>query len=196
MSKNKNSQDHIRYDILVQDALRGVVRKILGEVEKTGLPGDHHFFISFVTKATGVRISERLLKQYENEMTIVIQNQYWDFKVSDIGFQVGLSFEGQNELLEIPFSAIKGFFDPSVQFALQFDVSDVEGDKEEDKKENKPDADNVREIKSKPKKVKKLKTPKQNEKSKSDENSASGEEDTAKEESHKVVSLDSFRKKD
>ena len=80
------SEDHIRYDILVQEALRTVVRKVMAEVAKTGLPGDHHFFISFITHAPGVRISERLLEQYEKEMTIVIQNQYWDFKVSETGF--------------------------------------------------------------------------------------------------------------
>lgn len=118
------AEDHIRYDILAQDALRGVVRKVLMEVAKTGLPGDHHFFISFVTHAPGVRISERLLSQYEKEMTIVLQNQFWDLKATDAGFQVGLSFDGHSELLEIPYSAVKGFFDPSVQFGLQFDVGE------------------------------------------------------------------------
>jgi uncharacterized protein len=116
------AEDLIRYDILAQEALRGVVRKVLSEVVKTGLPGEHHFFISFVTHAPGVRISQRLLEQYDKEMTIVLQNQFWDLKVSETGFEVGLSFDGQRETLGIPFSAIKGFFDPSVQFGLQFDV--------------------------------------------------------------------------
>lgn len=116
------TEDLIRYDILAQEALRGVVRKVLSEVTKTGLPGEHHFFISFVTKAPGVRISQRLLEQYDKEMTIVLQNQFWDLKVNETGFEVGLSFDGQRETLGIPFSAIKGFFDPSVQFGLQFDV--------------------------------------------------------------------------
>lgn len=115
------AEDHMRYDILAQEALRGVVRKVLSEVAKTGLPGDHHFFISFVTRAPGVRLSEKLLGQYDKEMTIVIQNQYWDLKVNETGFEVGLSFDGIPETLVIPFSAIKGFFDPSVQFGLQFD---------------------------------------------------------------------------
>jgi hypothetical protein len=115
------AEDHLRYDILAQEALRGVVRKVLAEVAKTGLPGDHHFFISFVTRAPGVRLSEKLLGQYDKEMTIVIQNQYWDLKVTETGFEVGLSFDGQPEMLVIPFAAIKGFFDPSVQFGLQFD---------------------------------------------------------------------------
>ena len=127
------AEDHMRYDILAQEALRGVVRKVLAEVAKTGLPGEHHFFISFVTRAPGVRLSEKLLGQYDKEMTIVIQNQYWDLKVSEIGFEVGLSFDGIPETLVIPFSAVKGFFDPSVQFGLQFDpktapgASEVEG---------------------------------------------------------------------
>lgn len=119
------AQDHIRYDILAQEALRGVVKKVLTEVSRTGLPGDHHFFISFMTQAPGVRLSQKLLGQYENEMTIVLQNQFWDLKVTETGFEVGLSFDGINELLFIPYSAIKGFFDPSVQFGLQFEVADT-----------------------------------------------------------------------
>jgi hypothetical protein len=115
------AEDHIRYDILAQEALRGVVRKVLAEVSKTGLPGEHHFFISFVTRAPGVRLSQRLLEQYDKDMTIVLQNQFWDLKVSETAFEVGLSFDSHPETLVIPFSAIKGFFDPSVQFGLQFD---------------------------------------------------------------------------
>lgn len=116
------AEDLIRYDILAQEALRGVVRKVLSEVARTGLPGEHHFFISFVTKAAGVRLSQRLLEQYDKEMTIVLQNQFNNLKVTETGFEVELSFEGRPETLVIPFSAIKGFFDPSVQFGLQFDV--------------------------------------------------------------------------
>ena len=116
------AEDLIRYDILAQDALRGVVRKVLSEVTKTGLPGEHHFFISFMTRAPGVRISQRLLAQYDKEMTIVLQNQFWDLTVTETGFEVGLSFDGQRETLGVPYSAIKGFFDPSVQFGLTFDV--------------------------------------------------------------------------
>jgi hypothetical protein len=116
------AEDLIRYDILAQEALRGVVRKVLAEVARTGLPGEHHFFINFVTRAPGVRVSQRLLEQYDKEMTIVMQNQYDNLKVHDTGFEVDLSFDGRAETLVIPFSAIKGFFDPSVQFGLQFDV--------------------------------------------------------------------------
>ena len=103
------AQDHIRYDILTQEALRGVVRKVLTEVAKTGLPGEHHFFISFITKAPGVRVSQRLLDQYPSDMTIVLQNQFWDLKVGESGFEVGLSFDDKPETLVIPFTAIKGF---------------------------------------------------------------------------------------
>lgn len=120
------SDDHIRYDVLVQEALRGVVRKVIGEVVRTGLPGDHHFYIAFDTTAPGVRISSRIREQYPEEMTVVLQHQFWDLIVTEHTFEVGLSFGGIPERLLIPFSAIKGFFDPSVQFGLQFEV-DNEG---------------------------------------------------------------------
>jgi hypothetical protein len=117
------AEDLIRYDILAQDALRGVVRKVLSEVSRTGLPGEHHFFISFATRAPGVRISSRLLAQYPEEMTIVLQHQYWDLTVTEQAFEVGLSFNNVPERLLVPFTAIKGFADPSVQFGLQFEVA-------------------------------------------------------------------------
>jgi hypothetical protein len=116
------AEDHIRYDILAQEALRGVMRKVLAEVARTGLPGNHHFFITFLTNAPGVRISPRLREKYPEQMTIVIQFQYWDLKVSDTGFEVGLSFSDVPERLEIPFAAVRGFYDPSVNFELEFDV--------------------------------------------------------------------------
>ena len=125
------AEDLIRYDILAQEALRGVVRKVLTEVARTGLPGEHHFFISFVTKAPGVRVSQRLVEQYDKEMTIVLQNQFANLRVNDTGFEVELSFDGRAELLSIPYSAVKGFFDPSVQFGLQFDVERAPGDEAE-----------------------------------------------------------------
>ena len=117
------AEDLIRYDILAQDALRGVVRKVLSEVSRTGLPGEHHFYISFLTRAPGVRISSRLLAQYPEEMTIVIQHQYWDLTVTEQALEVGLSFNGVPERLLVPFAAVKGFLDPSVQFGLQFDTA-------------------------------------------------------------------------
>ena len=112
--------DHIRYDILTQEALRGVVRTVLTDAAKNGLPGEHHFYISFDTRADGVRLSPRMLAQYPQEMTVVLQHQFWDLVVTDDGFEVGLSFGGIPERLAVPFAAINGFLDPSVQFGLQF----------------------------------------------------------------------------
>ena len=120
------AEDHIRYDILAQEALRGVMRKVLAEVARTGLPGNHHFFITFLTGAPGVRISTRLRERYPEQMTIVIQFQYWDLKVNETGFEIGLSFSDIPERLEIPFSAVRGFYDPSVNFELEFDVKTEE----------------------------------------------------------------------
>ncbi len=116
------ADDQIRYDILAQEALRGVMRKVLAEVARTGLPGNHHFFITFLTHAPGVRISSRLREKYPDQMTIVLQYQYWDLKVTETGFEIGLSFSDIPEKLEIPFSAVRGFYDPSVNFELEFDV--------------------------------------------------------------------------
>lgn len=116
--------DHIRYDILTQEALRGVVRTVLSDAAAKGLPGDHHFYVTFDTHAEGVRISPRLLAQYPEEMTIVLQHQFWDLTVTDDTFEVGLSFNGIPERLVVPIAAIKAFFDPTVQFGLQFAVAE------------------------------------------------------------------------
>jgi hypothetical protein len=113
--------DHIRYDLLAQDALRGVVRRVLMDAAKNGLPGEHHFYISFDTRAEGVRLSPRMRAQYPEEMTVVLQHQFWDLEVTENGFEVGVSFGGAPERLAVPFAAVKGFFDPSVQFGLQFE---------------------------------------------------------------------------
>ena len=113
--------DHIRYDLLAQDALRGVVRKVLSDAAKHGLPGDHHFFVTFDTCAEGVRLSQRMRAQYPKEMTIVLQHQFWDLVVSEEAFEVGLSFGGIPERLSVPFAAVKQFHDPSVEFGLQFE---------------------------------------------------------------------------
>src|SRR5262245_29539978 len=120
--------DTIRYDVLVQDALRGMVRDLLADAAKKGLPGDHHFFITFDTAAEGVRLSERLRAQYPEEMTVVLQYQFRELKVTDAAFEVVLSFGGVPERLHIPFDAIKGFADPSVQFALQFEALTLPSD--------------------------------------------------------------------
>lgn len=114
------SQDLMRYDLMAQEALKGVVRKSLEIAGKEGLPGEHHFYISFRTDAPGVQISDRLKEQYPEEITIVLQHQFWDLDVSEKGFSVNLSFNKVPERLVVPFSALLGFFDPSVQFGLQF----------------------------------------------------------------------------
>jgi hypothetical protein len=124
-------QDHIRYDILAQDALRGVIRKVLSEVAATGsLPADHHFFITFLTQAPGVRISQFLKSKYPEQMTIVVQHQFWDLKVTEALFEIGLSFSDKPEKLTVPFAAVRGFYDPSVNFELEFDVAVAEGEEE------------------------------------------------------------------
>jgi len=117
------SVDHIRYDLLTQQALRAVVRRVLSDVAKTGaLPGEHHFYVTFDTRAPGVKLSARMREQYPEEMTVVLQHQFWDLAVSDAHFEVALSFNGVSEKLSVPLDAIKGFFDPSVQFGLQFET--------------------------------------------------------------------------
>jgi hypothetical protein len=121
--------DQIRYDLLTQQALRGVVRSVLGDAAKKGLPGDHHFFIEFDTHAAGVRMSDRLHAQHPDKMTIILQHQFWDLAVTETAFEVGLSFGGITERLSIPFEAINEFVDPSVQFGMQFtDVTEAQGD--------------------------------------------------------------------
>jgi hypothetical protein len=123
--------DHIRYDILAQEALRGMLRRVLMDTAKNGLPGEHHFYISFDTRAEGVRLSPRMLAQYPTEMTVVLQHQFWDLVVNENGFEVGVSFGGVPERLAVPFAAVKGFFDPSVQFGLQFEeMADAEAQQE------------------------------------------------------------------
>jgi uncharacterized protein len=131
--------DHIRYDILAQEALRGLVRTVLTDAAANGLPGEHHFYISFDTRAEGVHLSPRMLAQYPQEMTVVLQHQFWDLVVTDERFEVGLSFGGIAERLVIPFAAIKGFVDPSVQFGLQFEEIG-EGDAESAPAEQAPAA--------------------------------------------------------
>jgi uncharacterized protein len=113
---------HIRYDLLAQQALRGVVRTVLADVAKKGLPGEHHFKITFNTTAPGVRLSERLRGQYPETMTIILQHQFWDLAVGERAFEVGLSFGGITERLAVPFDAIVAFYDPAVQFGLQFEA--------------------------------------------------------------------------
>jgi hypothetical protein len=116
------AEDHIRYDILAQDALRGVLRKVLSEVARTGFPGEHHLYINFATQAPGVRVSSRLLAAYPEDMTIVLQHRFWDLIVTEHAFEVELTFNNVPERLIVPFTAVKGFSDPSVPFGVQFEI--------------------------------------------------------------------------
>lgn len=112
------------YQTLVERAMRGVVREALTMVEKDGLPGEHHLYVTFRTGDPGVEIADRLRDQYPDEMTIVLQYQFWGLEIGEKAFEVTLSFSGKNERLYIPFDAISGFADPSVSFGLQFNSTD------------------------------------------------------------------------
>jgi uncharacterized protein len=204
--------DHIRYDLLVQDALRSVVRNVLIDVGKNGLPGEHHFYISFKTGAPGVRISNRLREQYPDEMTIVMQHQFWDLGITEHTFEVGLSFGGVPERLLVPFDAIVGFFDPSVQFGLKFEVQEPDAIAENENdgsKPAKPQATAVVAPLAPPKAAGGLLKPtdkgrgdhgteitqKPKSKKTADKKAAESEEPPAAQPSAAVVSLDAFRKK-
>lgn len=133
----------IPYDDIVQEALRAVVGRVLRTIEAGGLPGDHHFYITFKTTALGVNIPKALIERFPDEMTIVIQHKYWDLKIGDEHFEVGLSFGQVPSHLVIPYSAITSFVDPAVDFALQFhvdsdgsDVIDEHDDAQNDAPEN------------------------------------------------------------
>ncbi|PPC85966.1 MAG: hypothetical protein CTY31_09865 [Hyphomicrobium sp.] len=122
------SEPGIDYEALQQDAMRGVVRAVLQQTVKNGLPGDHHFYVSFLTQAPGVILSKRLKEKYPQEMTIVLQHRFWDLIVTDERFEVKLTFDGIPERLVVPYNAIKVFIDPSVRFGLQFDDATFAGE--------------------------------------------------------------------
>ncbi|MBZ6075256.1 SspB family protein [Microvirga puerhi] len=198
-------KDLIRYDLLVQDALKGVVRKVLIDAAKDGLPGEHHFYISFQTDFPGVRLSNRLREKYPQEMTIVLQHQFWDLNITEHTFEIGLSFSGVPERLLIPFDALTGFFDPSVQFGLKFAA---EGEEEIEEEPSQPAP--VRTGEAQPVELKRPKATFASGSKKADEKkpAAKGEtsppdaaepakpdESKAGDSGAQVVSLDSFRKK-
>jgi hypothetical protein len=181
-------EDHIRYDILAQAALRGVVRTVLADVAKKGLPGEHHFKITFATGAPGVRLSERMRAQYPETMTIVLQHQFWDLAVRDEGFDVGLSFGGIAEKLTVPFEAVTAFFDPAVQFGFQFETVEVEAEAEAA-----GEAPSATKAPEKPL-IAALHPPAEAKKAEASPRTA-GPAETPAEPSGQVVSLDRFRKK-
>ena len=116
----------ISYDKYVQEALRGIVSRVLSDVERDGLPGSHHFYIAFRTRYPGVQIPQHLLEKYPEEMTIVIQHRFWELQVLEDRFEIGLSFNQSPTKITIPFKAIVGFHDPAVSFGLQFQINEVE----------------------------------------------------------------------
>src|SRR5271156_1315347 len=126
------TDDLLRYDLMIEAALRDVVRETLANVAKNGLPGDHHFYITFLTHFPGVEIPEYLKKQYPEEMTIVLQYQFFGLKLDEDSFSVMLSFNNVKERLHIPLEAITTFADPSVNFALQFQTGAADDDEEGD----------------------------------------------------------------
>ena len=134
MNDETTQEDLIRYDLLVQRALRSVVRSVLSDTMENGLPGNHHFFITFRTDYPGVIIADHIRAKHPEEITIALQHQFWDMKVTDDIFEVGLSFGGVPEKLIVPFDALTGFWDPSVDFGLKFEMSleELEADDAED----------------------------------------------------------------
>jgi hypothetical protein len=175
------SESFFEYDQMVRDALKGVVKNILTEVAKGGLPGDHHFYIAFDTTVPGVQIPDHLRERYPEEMTIVIQHRYWGLRVHPDRFEIGLSFHQKPEHLIIPFEALAGFVDPTSQFALQFESHEVdmtnvdEEDNWAEEDANIPSTVLDRAVSSKPASPEVVKKP------------ADGEDDN-------VVTLDAFRK--
>ena len=161
-------EDELRYDQMVEDALRSVVRAALTRVESDGLPGEHHFYITFRTDAPGVDIPDSLKEDYPTEMTIVLQHQFWELKVEPEAFEVTLSFSNVPQRLVVPFDSIVSFADPSVRFGLQFDLEEDMGEEEGGEIAQDLEAEGE---------------------------SASGSKASDKDLSAKVITLDSFRKK-
>ena len=176
--------DRFHYDTLVDDALRSVVKRVLVQVAEKGLPGSHHFYISFRSTDPSVELPDYLRAKYPEEMTIVLQHQYWDLVIHDDFFEVSVSFNKQQEHIKVPFMALSAFVDPSVRFGLQFDRKDKAGNLLE-----KSDAGAV------------APTPLPAPEPKAKSDPAAAEAATAdaeakpKEAASKIVKLDSFRKK-
>jgi hypothetical protein len=178
--------DLIRYDLLVQDAMRGVMRAVLGEVAaRGGLPGDHHFMISFRTDAAGVKISRRLAEQWPREMTIIMQHQFYNLVVDDAGFSVTLSFRLVPETLYIPFAAVTAFSDPSVEFGFKFNV---EGEREEVEEPSRPPGPSLVRAEAAPPPAPPKPAPTKPE-------GAPAQPEPINAAAEKIVSIDAFRKK-
>ena len=200
---NSNENSSINYELLVEDSLRSVVRSALAIVQEYGLPGECHFYITFRTQADGVQLDDTLLDGNPQEMTIVLQHQFWDLKVEETQFSVGLSFSGVQQKLVIPFSSITHFTDPSVGFGLQFSDPDEPQKKSDNEDGDKPVI--LREIlpeeQRDPNSPDKIQIDKQfkddlTSSSSVEPEEASQKKDTegGKTETAKIVSLDRFRK--
>jgi hypothetical protein len=131
MADTRGAGDELHYDVMVENALRGVVRQALAQVAEHGLPGEHHFYVTFRTDHPDVVIPDALTERYPREMTIVLQYQFWDLEVGQDAFGVTLTFNNVSERLQIPFEAVVAFADPSVRFGLQFDAGDEDGGDEQ-----------------------------------------------------------------
>ena len=199
------ADDLIRYDLLVQEALRGVVRRVLSSAARDGLPGAHYFHVEFLTAAPGVRLSDRMRERFPDRMTIILQHHFWDLEVSEEALEVGLSFGGVGERVRVPFAAVTGFFDESVQFGLRFEVEDgakalaeeaaPETAKKPARKSKKADAEAAR---SETDKADADKTESEKTVAAKADTARAGDKPTAPEapeERAKVVSLSAFRKK-
>ncbi|MEM7224610.1 MAG: ClpXP protease specificity-enhancing factor SspB [Pseudomonadota bacterium] len=133
------AEDPLKYDALIERALKGVVREVLETVREEGLPGEHHFYITFRTEYPGVEIADHLRERYPGEMTIVLQHQFWGLEVEPTRFSVSLSFSGVPHKLVVPYAAIVAFADPSVRFGLQFENSQDGDEPEEEAAPETPD---------------------------------------------------------
>jgi uncharacterized protein len=183
------TKDWLRYDRMVEDALRGVVRRALTEVASSGLPGDHHFYLTFRTVEPGVHIAPVLRSQYPKEMTIVLQHQFWGLEVNEEHFAVTLSFGGKHERLVVPYRAIVSFADPSVKFGLQFESAvPAEGEAE--------GADSAKGRTVTPKDLNDLpRNVQERAVARADEEHNANEKTEADKSGAKILALDSFRKK-
>ncbi len=180
--------DRFHYDALVDDALRSVVRRVLTQVAEQGLPGSHHFYISFRSQDPGVELPEYLRAKYPEEMTIVLQHQYWDLIIDDTWFEVTVSFNKQQERIKVPFAALSAFVDPSVRFGLQFDRREKEAG---EKLEQRPEG--VAEPTPLP--VPDKRPPADGDTASAEAPAGEPEPGKSEESASKVVKLDSFRKK-
>jgi len=185
------TKDWLRYDRMVEDALRGVVRRALTEIASSGLPGDHHFYLTFRTVEPGVHIAPALRGQYPKEMTIVLQHQFWGLEVNEEHFAVTLSFGGKHERLVVPYRAIVSFADPSVKFGLQFESAVPPGEGEVE------GVDSARGRTVTPKDLNDLPRSAQERTvvRAGDESSANEKTDADAKSGAKILALDSFRKK-